>query len=137
MDRFKRFQIAAGAYLVYGLLYLAGAIHLISQGIGVRGGTATGAHVLWFVLGFVFVVLFPWLIWKAPHNRGCLWFARILAVLVFYRAFEVARIAVAPGLGAIPLMGGLEISMAVGAWLFFLITLAAGSVLAWASWRRF
>ena len=134
--REARFRQAAWAYLVYGLLYMAGAIYLATQGIGTRGMTGTTRGVIWFVLGTLFLVVFPWLISKGAQGAGYLWFTRILALLVAYRAFEVARVALAPRLSTVPLPGGGEVSMAAGAWIFFLITLVTMFMLARAAWSR-
>lgn len=134
--RDARFRQAAIAYLVYGIVYMAGAIYLVSQGIGVRGMTGRAAGVVWFVLGALFIVVFPWFIAKGAQGRGYLWFSRILTLLVAYRAFEVGRVALNPRVTAVPLPGGGEISMATGAWIFFVITLGTMVMLARAAWSR-
>jgi hypothetical protein len=131
-----RFRQAAIAYLVYGILYLGGAVYLVGQGMGVRGMAGGRPGVVWFVLGTLFVVVFPWLIAKGPEGRGYLWFTRILTLLVAYRAFEVARVALSPKAAAVPLPGGGEVSMATGAGLFLLVTLGTMVMLARAAWSR-
>jgi hypothetical protein len=133
-DRAARFKQAAIAYAVYGIIYLAGALYLVSQGIGTRGMKGAGAALVWFVLGVLFIVVFPWLISRGARSRGSLWFTRILTLLVAYRAFEVGRVALAPKFRAVPLPGGGEIPMALGAGIFFLITLATAAMLARAAW---
>ena len=133
----SRFKIAAYAYLVYGVLYLAGAVFLVSRGIGIRGDSGLGAaQSLWFLLGLVFVVLFPWLISKGAEGRGYLWFTRVLAVLVTYRALEIAQIAAAPEIETITLSGDLVLPFSLAAWGFFLVTLTTATVLGWASFLK-
>ncbi|MBI2466209.1 MAG: hypothetical protein HYV62_00015 [Candidatus Rokubacteria bacterium] len=134
--RDARFRQAAIAYVVYGILYMAGAIYLVSQGIGVRGMTGRAAGIVWFVLGTLFIVVFPWFIAKGAQRRGYLWFTRILTLLVAFRAFGVGQIALKPTIPSVPLPGGGEISMATGAWVFFLITLGTMVMLARAAWSR-
>jgi hypothetical protein len=124
--REERFRQAAWTYFVYGLLYMAGAIYLSNQGIGERGMRGV-AGLMWFVLGTLFIVFFPWLIARGARGVGYLWFTRILTLLVAYRAFEVGRV---------PLPGGGEIPMGLGAGIFFLITLATMAMLARAAWSR-
>jgi hypothetical protein len=92
-------------------------------------------------VGAIFVVLFPYLL-----ARERLWFdrwvlsrrdfARILTVLVAFRAFEVGRIALRGGPSAMPGIGGGVFPIQVGAWVFFAITLAAAAMLARAAWSR-
>ncbi len=132
-----RFRQAAWAYFVYGLIYWFGGLYLQMQGLG------PGRYVvMWFVLGGAFVVLFPYLL-----RREVSWFdrwvlsrrdfARVLTVLVFFRAFEVGRIALrGSAASAMPSIGGGVLPTRVGAWAFFLITLAAGVMLARAAWAR-
>lgn len=133
--REERFRQAAWTYFVYGLLYMAGAIYLSNQGIGARGMRGV-AGLMWFVLGTLFIVVFPWLIARGARGSGYLWFTRILTLLVAYRAFEVGRVALAPKVRSVPLPGGGEIPMSLGAGLFFLITLATMAMLARAAWSR-
>lgn len=128
--REARFKQAAWAYLAYGLVYWIGGLYLASRGL------AVGRGVIWFVLGAIFIVLFPWLIARGHRGPGYLWFCRILTLLVAYRAFEVGRIALAPRFPAVPIPGGAELPMGVGATVFFLITLATAAVLARAAWAR-
>jgi hypothetical protein len=94
------------------------------------------AGLMWFVLGTLFIVVFPWLIARGARGSGYLWFTRILTLLVAYRAFEVGRVALAPKVRSVPLPGGGEIPMSLGAGLFFLITLATMAMLARAAWSR-
>lgn len=134
--RETRFRQAAVAYFVYGVLYMAGAIYLASQGIGTQRMTGLAGGIVWFVLGTLFIVVFPWFIAKGPQASGYLWFTRILTLLVAFRAFGVGQVALRPTIPTVPLPGGGEVSMALGAWVFFLITLGTMVMLARASWSR-
>lgn len=128
--REERFRQAAWAYFAYGIIYWLGGLYLATRGI------AIGRGVLWFVLGAIFVVVLPWLIARGPRGKGYLWFARILALFVAFRAFQVGRVALAPKFRGVPLPGGGEIPMSLGAGIFFLITLATAAMLARAAWSR-
>lgn len=134
--REARFRQAAIAYFVYGLLYMAGAIYLASLGIGTQRMTGVTGGIVWFVLGTLFIVVFPWFITQGPRAPGYLWFTRILTLLVAFRAFGVGQVALRPTIPTVPLPGGGEVSMALGAWVFFLITLGTMVMLARASWSR-
>ena len=133
--REDRFRQAARAYFVYGLVYILGAVYLASQGIGARGMRGA-AGLVWFVLGTLFILVFPWLIARGARGWGYLWFSRILTLLVAYRAFEVGRVALAPKVRSVPLPGGDEIPMSLGAGIFFLLTLLTMAMLARAAWSR-
>ncbi len=126
--RDKKFRQAALSYLIYGCLYLAGAIYVAVTGTGGRGVTSRPG-VIWFGIGAILVILFPWLI-----SKGYVWFTRLLVILVLFRAAGVARVMIKPTIPAVPLPGGMEISMKVGAFFFLLVTLATGYMLARAAW---
>ncbi len=126
--REERFKQAAWAYLAYGIVYWVGGVYLATRGLGIGRGT------IWFVLGAIFILLFPWLIARGHRGRGYLWFCRILTLLVAFRAFGVGRVMLAPTVPTVPLPGGIEIPMILGAAIFFLITLATAAMLARAAW---
>ena len=84
--RLEKFQQAALSYLIYGCLYLGGAIYVAVTGIVGRAMT-TRSGVIWFGVGAILIVLFPWLI-----SKGYVWFTRILFFLVLFRAIGVARV---------------------------------------------
>lgn len=128
--REEKFSQAAWAYAGYGILYWLGGFYLASQGIGV------GRGIVWLGLGAAFVVAFPWLIARGPRGAGYLWFTRVLALLVAWRAFEVGRIALAPTFPSIPFPGGRRLPMSAAAGVFFLITLATAVMLNRAAWSR-
>jgi len=123
-----KFRQAALSYLVYGCLYLAGAAYIAASGIFGRALTSRSALV-WFGIGAILVILFPWLI-----SKGYVWFTRILVLLVLFRAVGVARVIIRPAIAAVPLPGGLELPMRLGAFFFLLVTLGTGYMLARAAW---
>lgn len=126
----EKFRAAAWTYFIYGVLYWLGALYLTTRGLGIGGG------VVWFVLGALFVIVFPWLIARGARGGGYLWFTRILTLLVAFRAFGVGRVVLAPTLPSVPLPGGGAIPMRLGAGIFFLVTLATMAMLARAAWSR-
>ncbi|MFQ5899403.1 MAG: hypothetical protein ACE5JN_14320 [Candidatus Methylomirabilia bacterium] len=134
-SREEKFRQAAWTYLVYGIIYWFGGLYLRMQGLG------PGRYVaFWFVMGAALVLFVPWLL-----RRDRAWFdywvlsrrdfARILTVLVAFRAFEVGRIAVRGGpVSSMPGIGGGVFTTQFGGWAFFLITLATAAMLARAAW---
>jgi len=123
-----KFRQAALSYLIYGCLYLAGAAYIAASGVSGRAMTSRSALV-WFGVGAILVILFPWLI-----SKGYVWFTRTLVLLVLFRALGVARVIIRPTIAAVPLPGGIELPMRLGALFFLLITLGAGYMLARAAW---
>ena len=123
-----KFRQAALSYLIYGCLYLAGAAYIAASGVSGRAMTNRSALV-WFGVGAILVILFPWLI-----SKGYVWFTRVLVLLVLFRAVGVVRVIVRPTIAAVPLIGGIELSMRLGAFFFLLVTLGAGYMLARAAW---
>ncbi|HZY31539.1 MAG TPA: hypothetical protein VFF86_07835 [Candidatus Methylomirabilis sp.] len=123
-----KFRHAALSYLIYGCLYLIGAMYVAASGISGRAMTARSG-LIWFIVGAALVVLFPWLI-----NKGYVWFTRTLVLLVLFRATSVVKVIIKPTIAAIPLPGGIELSMRVGALFFLLVTLGTGYLLARAAW---
>ena len=131
----ERFKQAAWTYFAYGVVYWFGGLYLRMQGLG------PGRYVaFWFIIGAVIVLLFPYLLMRevAWFDRWVLSrrdFARILTVLVAFRAFEVGRIALRGTVSAaMPAIGGGIPGTTLGAWVFFVITLATGAMLARAAW---
>jgi hypothetical protein len=86
--RARKYNQAAIGYLVYGVIYLAGAIYLGRIGKGPEG------TVWWYLLGAAMAFGFPYLIWKRFK-----WVTRILAVLVLVRVIGLVRIASRHGAG--------------------------------------
>ena len=116
-DEAQRYKHAAVAYLVYGIIYMAGAGHLGMTGATSRA-SESGAWV-WYMTGTVFVLVFPWLI-----SRGLMWFTRILALLVCVRIYGLVTVAAGPTAGeSLELIGDLTVTKSLGA-----ITFAAVAV---------
>jgi len=127
-----RFQAAARAYVVYGLVYLVGGLYLISQGVGVMGastGAATTRTMLrWGLIGLIPLVIVPWLLARRWSWLGG-WlsrrtFAWVLAVLLAVRAVKVGEAAWRSTAAVAAPWGG-EITFRVGAVVFLVVTLTA------------
>ncbi|MFQ5801821.1 MAG: hypothetical protein ACE5JQ_02870 [Candidatus Methylomirabilales bacterium] len=126
-SRGAKFRQAAWAYAIYGVCYLGGGFYLAAMGIAPRG--LQSGDWVWFAMGGVIVILFPWLLW-----RGFKWFARVLVFLMAFRAWEVGKIALAPRIEAVMLPWGGAIPMTYPAAAFFLLTVGAAAVVARAAW---
>jgi hypothetical protein len=136
--RDARFRQAAWTYLGYGVVYWLGGLVLARSGLGPRGMERGG--LAWFVVGALFIVVFPWVLAREREwvDRWVLSrrdFARIITVLVALRAVEVARVARAPRSETVPVLG-LAVPMSVGAWAFVLVTALTAVMLARAAWAR-
>lgn len=121
----RKYDHAAIGYLVYGLIYLAGAIHLG------RIGKGPDANAWWYVIGAVMAFGFPYLIWKRFK-----WVTRVLAVLVLVRVIGLVRIAARAESDPVPLPWGGEIATSHGAIVFMLIAVVTCILLARAGWQR-
>jgi hypothetical protein len=137
-SRDAKFRQAAWTYVGYGVVYWLGGLVLARSGLGPRGIERGGTA--WFVVGALFVVVFPWLLvrdrpWFDRWVLSRRDFARILTLLVVLRALEVARIAWAPRAGTVSVLG-LDVSMRIGAWGFCLLTIVTAVMLARAAWSR-
>jgi hypothetical protein len=132
----RPFRQAAATYVVYGLAYLGGAAWLATQGIGAQGRSGGRAGFGWFVFGALLVLVIPWLVSRGARGRGYRWIVRLLSLLVAYRAFELARIALRPKVDAWPLPGGGTLPPEAGAWAFCLLTALTALMLARAGWSR-
>jgi len=127
-----RFQAAARAYVVYGLVYLVGGLYLISQGVGVMGastGAATTPTMLrWGFIGLIPLVIVPWLLARRWSWLGG-WlsrrtFAWVLAALLAVRAVKVGQAAWRSTAAVAAPWGG-EVTFRVGAVVFLVVTLTA------------
>ncbi len=126
--RHDKFRQAALSYFVYGCVYLAGAAYIATT--GVAGRVVSGrSGLLWFGIGAALIILVPWLI-----NRRYIWFTRLVVLLIVLRAIGLVRVMVKPTVPAVPLPGGTEMSMSVGALIFLLVTLGTAYMLARAGW---
>jgi hypothetical protein len=121
----RKYNDAAIGYLVYGLIYLAGAIYLDRMGRGPDG------TVWWYLIGAAMASGFPYLIWKRFK-----WVTRVLAVLVLVRVIGLARLAARPEPESVPLPWGGDIAVAHGAIVFMLIAVFTCILLARAGWQR-
>jgi hypothetical protein len=121
----RKYNQAAIGYLIYGVVYLTGAVYLGRIGMG-PGGTAW-----WYVIGAAMAIGFPYLIWKRFK-----WVTRILAVLVLVRVIGLVRIAVRADTEPVPLPWSAEIATSHGAIVFMLIAVTTCILLARAGWQR-
>jgi hypothetical protein len=136
-----RFPLAARAYLVYGIVYWLGGVYLATQGVGVRGGRAMQAGVVWIVLGLVLVVAVPYLLAgrRAWFERWILSrrdFARVLTAFMALRAWHVLRVVLRPETASVAAPWGGEVTFRVGALVFLLVTVAALVAIARAAWAK-
>jgi len=132
------FRDAARAYFIYGVVYWIGGVYLAFHGVGARG-TRTGAGIAWIVLGLVLVVGIPYLLRRrrAWFERWVLSrrdFARIVALLMAVRAFEVLRVAVRPVTATVPAPWGGDLTVRAGAIVFFVVTVLALGFVSRAAW---
>jgi len=126
------YRAAARAYFLYGLVYLVGGLYLISQGVGVMGGSTGGATtrtmLRWGFIGLIPLVVIPWLLSRPWSWFGGLvsrrTFAWIVALLLAVRAYKVGEVARRGGASVAAPWGG-EISFQVGAVVFLAVTLIA------------
>src|SRR5437867_12983271 len=138
-----KFRQAAWTYVVYGLAYLVGGLYLTAAGFGPRGTERYGlawSVIFWFVVGILFVVVFPWLLvrqrrWFERWVLSRRDFARLLAALVAARAIGVATVAWSPRVPTVPVLGT-AVPVRVGAWAFACLTVVTAVMLARAAWSR-
>ena len=136
-----RFQLAARAYLIYGVIYWIGGVYLAWHGVGVRGGRMMQAGIVWIVLGLALVIAIPYLLWRprAWFERWVLSrrdFARILSLLMAVRAWEVLRVALRAETATVSAPWGGMVTFRLGAAVFFVVTIAALACVARAAWGR-
>lgn len=120
--RTRKYHQAAIAYLIYGLIYLSGAVYLAEVGAVARSGW------VWFLVGVVFLLVLPPLIWKEYK-----WITRILAVLVGVRIIGLVRLIITDS-GTVPMPWGGAMKMAYGAFVFLVVAVGAGVMLVRAGW---
>lgn len=135
-----RFRTAARAYFAYGVVYLVGGLYLVTQGVGVRGSrTAAGAE--WLTIGLLLLLLIPYLLRRrrAWFERWVLTrrdFARVLSVLMAFRAWKVLAIALRPDTAMVGAPWGGTVTFRLGAIVFFLVTVTALVFVARAAWSE-
>jgi hypothetical protein len=123
-NRTQKYHQAAIAYLVYGVLYLAGALYLGSVGVGPGGG------VVWYIVGAVVVLVFPLLIWK-----GFKWFTRILAGLILFRIAGLIQVILRDSGEGVPMPWGGTLPVRSGALILLLIAGVTCFMLIRAGWE--
>jgi hypothetical protein len=143
--RDEKFREAAWGYVAYGIVYWLGGLLLMAAGLGPRrlenaGGFERSFIVMLFVAAGLLVILVPWLLirerpWFSRWILSRRDFARILTLFVAFRAVEVGRIARAPRSELVSLFD-VAVPMRIGAWVFFLVTVAMVILLARAAWSR-
>lgn len=139
-----RFREAALAYLGYGLVYLAGGLYLISQGVGVAGGRtggSTGSAMLrWGLVGLVPLILIPLLLWRPWSWLGG-WasrrtFAWLVTLLLALRASKLVEVALRSETAAVAAPWGGQVTFRAGAIVFLAVTLTALGLVARAALSR-
>jgi len=136
-----RFQVAARAYLTYGVVYWIGGVYLAAHGVGVRGERMMQPGVAWIVLGLVFVLAIPYLLARrrAWFERWILSrrdFARILTIFMALRAWHVLKVVLRPETAAVSAPWGGEITFRAGALVFLLVTAIALLLIGRAAWSQ-
>jgi hypothetical protein len=126
------YRAAARAYFAYGAVYLVGGLYLISQGVGVMGGSTGGATVRtmlrWGAIGLIPLIVIPWLLARPWSWLGGLVsrraFAWAVALLLALRVYKVGEVAARSSASVAAPWGG-EITFQAGAIVFLLATLLA------------
>jgi len=119
-----KYHQAALTYLVYGFIYLNGAIYLAANDVVARSGW------VWFAVGAAFILVLPPLIWYEYK-----WVTRILAVLVGVRVIGLGRTILNVGGETVPMPWGGALPMRYGAVVFLLVAVATGAMLVRAGWN--
>jgi hypothetical protein len=135
------FRLAAHAYRIYGVIYWIGGFYLAMHGVGIRGGRMLPSGLVWIVLGFVFLVVIPYLLAqrRAWFERWILSrrdFARILTAFMALRAWHVLRVALRPETASVPTPWGGEMTFRAGAIVFLIVTVAALVLVGRAAWTK-
>ena len=125
----KKYHQAAVTYLVYGLIYWSGGFYLIEAGISQQSGVA------WFIIGGLFILLFPPLIWNGGRSKILKWFTRLLAVFLVVRLIGLFRVILNDDGVMVPVPWGGEVALVYGAIVFMLVAAVACWMLARAGWN--
>jgi hypothetical protein len=141
----ERYRTAARAYFGYAVVYWIGGVYLVFQGVGIAGEVTAAkraAYVaFWATVGLLPMLLVPYLL-RRPRAWFERWilsrrdFARLLALVMAWRAVEVLRVALRPATAAVPAPWGGEIPFRAGAVVFFVVTALALALVARAAWAR-
>lgn len=119
----QRYQQAAVAYLMYGLIYLGGAVYLAAVDAVARSGW------VWFAVGATFILVLPPLIWFQYK-----WVTRVLAILVGVRIVGLVRTTFALKNETVRLPWGGDLRMQYGAVVFLVVATATAVMLVRAGW---
>jgi len=135
------YQVAARAYLTYGVIYWIGGVYLAAHGVGVRGERMMQPGVAWIVLGLVLVVAIPYLlarrrVWFERWVLSRRDFARILTLFMALRAGHVLKVVLRPETATVSAPWGGEITFRAGAILFLLVTVIALLLIGRAAWAE-
>ena len=139
-----RYRTAARGYFAYGIVYYVGGLYLVSQGVGVMGameGRRGGSLAFWALVGLVPLLVVPYLL---HARRGWFerWvfsrrdFARVVALLLAFRAWKVAQVALHDHGASVPAPWGGTVGFRVGAALFLIVTIGALAAVIRAAWGR-
>lgn len=137
-----RFRLAARVYLAYGIVYYAGGLYLLNQGVGVMGSTGTrggSSLAFWALAGLVPMLGVPYLL-HARRRWFERWvfsrrdFARVVAVLLALRAYKVGQVVASDHAASVAAPWSGTVSFRVGAAVFLVVTLAALAAVVRAGW---
>ncbi|GIV60151.1 hypothetical protein GQ464_003065 [Rhodocaloribacter litoris] len=120
-----KYRQAAIAYLIYGLIYLSGAVYLMETGMTTRSGA------IFYGLGVLFILVIPPLIWK-----GIRWFTRLIAFLLAFRIAGLIRLMLNDEGEVVPLPWGGELPMLYGTAVFALVATVTCTMLVRAAWDQ-
>ena len=124
----EKYKQAALTYLIYGIIYLAGAIVIAQSGVSAKT-MRPNSGLVYFIIGALVVIGFPLLISKRYK-----WFTRILALLVLYKVYEIVKVLINDIGKSVPLPWGGEISMFTGGVIFLVLAAITCVMLARAGW---
>ena len=128
----ERYRQAAWTYVVYGVVYWLGGLALAQSGLGPRG--MERGRWAWFIIGALFVVIFPWLLMRAWRWRRGLsrvsWPSWSRIARSRWRGSPGGRAGRPSSSPASPS------PMQAGAWAFCLLALVTALMLARAAWSR-
>ena len=122
----QKYHQAALTYLVYGIIYLTGAIY-----ITIVDGSSRGTVLSWFIIGVFFILIIPPLIW-----RGYKWFTRLIALLLIVRIVGLIQVIRHDEGVLVPLPWDATIPLTYGAVAFILVAAVTCGMLVRASFAK-
>jgi hypothetical protein len=138
-----RFRAAARGYFAYAVVYWIGGVYLVWHGVGIPSPVTPSKRAVyvafWAIAGLVPMFVIPYLL-RRPRAWFERWllsrrdFARILALVMAWRAIEVLRVALRSATATVAAPWGGEIPFRLGAVVFFVFTAVALALLARAAW---